>query len=170
MKDTAFRVSHADTVRMRTLLDSIYTYLNRSTNIYPKYDAALITKSGVAAELYKLGVFDAPRLLDAYDTLIRTGAELPFILEFIKYLNGQVILQSMIGDPKTHERTLQNAERLKEFHLAAYRFYSALPDRQKSLEYIQLAARLAPSDTAILSALNRERQRSSIVNPALPGK
>jgi hypothetical protein len=169
-KDTAYRVTHADTVRMRALLDSVYTYLNNSVKIYPSYDAALITKSGVVAELYKLGVFDAGRLLDEYDTLIRTGIEMPFILEFIKYLNGQAIMQSMINDPKTRELALQNAERLKEFHTAAYHFYSALPDRQKSLEYIQLAAQIAPNDTAILSALSRERQRSSRLTPAIPGK
>ncbi len=145
------KVSKADTVQLLNLLDTIDLQITRALRIYPHYGSAIVLRSGIAAEYYKLGKYDLEKLLDIYNTLIHTRKDLPFILENTTYLNKKVIARmNTRGNEPLRQEALMNAERLKTFYLQAFDFYSdTIRDYKKSSDYIKLAEQIAPDDPAV---------------------
>ncbi len=148
----------ADTLQLLTMADSINHYLNKAINIYPEYYSALSMKCGIAAELFKLREYDLGKLLAVYDTLLNTGEEIPFIKEFTSYLPSLVSQELLATEPAAHARALSDATMLKDFFMKAYHYYSDIrADKQKSREYLRLAAQVLPDDPLVREALDRER-------------
>ena len=71
------------------LLNEAYPYAEKAVEIFPKYLNGNIMVSGIAAELFKQDR-DVKKLLTKFEEVAKRRPDVPFLTEFLKYLNGTV--------------------------------------------------------------------------------
>jgi tetratricopeptide (TPR) repeat protein len=150
------KVTKSDTLQQLNLLDTIDIYISKALRIYPDYGSALVIRSGMNAEYFKLGRYNLQKLLDNYNTLIHTRKDLPFIIDFMTYLNKKVIARmNNEGVEVVRNEDLMNREKLKAFYLSAFDFYAdTLRNNKKGFEYLQLAEQIAPNDPEVIKRVS----------------
>jgi protein O-mannosyl-transferase len=71
------------------LLNEAYPYAEKAVEIFPKYLNGNIMVSGIAAEIFKQDR-DVASILSKFEEVAQRRPDVPFLTEFLKYLNGTV--------------------------------------------------------------------------------
>lgn len=77
------------------LLNEAYPYAEKAVSIFPKYLNGSIMLSGIAAEIFKQDR-DLDKLLSKFEQIAIQRPDVPFLTEFLKYLNGTVLYHSKL--------------------------------------------------------------------------
>ncbi|MEL6922837.1 MAG: glycosyltransferase family 39 protein [Bacteroidota bacterium] len=119
-----------DPARRQQLIVDISYYIDRALAIYPDYYSAMTVKAGVLAEQYKYDQ-NLPQLLEGFYAIIARRKSIPFIDEYLKYLN----------------RRGRDNETLAAFYLRAGRtMQQQFGDKAQAKKYFQYGLDVAPTN------------------------
>ena len=136
-----FYRTETDYTKQQELLKDITRYINRSLEIYPTYGSALTMLGGVAAENYKTDN-DLPKLLAAFEQVIKIKKRNSFVETYLDYLKGR-------GNTQTMESF---------YHRIGYDFfYKKNGDKQYALFYLNLGAKALPNSQLLLQDIAEVR-------------
>jgi len=127
--------------KKQELLKNITAYIDRSLEIYPTYGSALTMLGGVAAENYKTDN-DLPKLLAAFEQVIKIKKRNAFVETYLDYLKSR-------GNTQTMESF---------YHRIGYDyFYQKEGDTQYALFYLNMGSKALPSSQLLLQDMAEVR-------------
>ena len=138
-----FYRTETDYNKKQELLKEITAYIDKSISIYPTYGSALTMLGGVAAENYKTDN-DLPKLLAAFEQVIKIKKRNTFIETYLDYLKGR-------GNTQTMENF---------YHRIGYdHFYQNKKDAQMALFYLNMGAKALPNSQLLLQDIAQVRRQ-----------
>ena len=136
-----FYRTETDYNKKQALLKDITAYIDKSLSIYPTYGSALTMLGGVAAENYKIDN-DLPKLLSAFEQVIKIKKRNSFVETYLDYLKGR-------GNTQTMESF---------YHRIGYDyFYQKNRDPQMALFYLNMGAKALPNSQLLLQDIAQVR-------------
>jgi len=137
-----FYLKETDPQLKTEYLNQIQGLVDKSLNIYPRYNSALTMQVIVSAQKYNRGG-SARQLLEDFKKVIYVKGEDPNINQYLDYLGSR-----------------EDARLLVEFchHIGYETFVQRSPNLNLALKYIKLGLKFAPNDPLLLRDLSEIQQ------------
>jgi len=136
-----FYRTETDYNKKQELLKDITAYIDKSLAIYPTYGSALTMLGGVAAENYNVDN-DLPKLLAAFERVIKIKNRNSFVETYLDYLKGRADTQTMESF----------------YHRIGYdHFYQKNRDARLALFYLNMGTKALPSSQLLIQDMAEVR-------------